>query len=650
MLAITQFEVYAFAKGRWTLHARYPSEERQQAILDARTTESATGFPTKVLRETYFPEINNSETITAYISPKAKAAQRRSTAKPTPAAGNVLQAASDVTGQSVRRTNARPQLTTAQAFFRILVAAGMSLGAATLTTGIVAWALSWIAGAGVNIDPNTRATLVTYAYGVMFLFFLWSLYRSRLPLHRALADLWQKASAKAQGPLPTPAMGGKPPRVKPKHDNPPSPETLREWEDLKLKRGDIDTTKPPEIPEVPAAVVAIAPPVNAVPPPQPDKKPAEKAAEKPVPEKLTAPVEPPPVLEVEKTAEIKKKEKAAAEAALAKNDVADADDLNLERMVMRRFAVDVVKPAIKSTMPDDPVARRGATVVLAGGAAGVAATARVGGIAELELLTDALRHIGMNQASVDTFMSQHTQLVSAPANAALLAAGRTALAAYLEGGVDIVTTLARALTNWRAPFGQTYTPFATAFSAAEILPLIDIYMMTELRETGRPAEKETLTDAFHDQAMGAHNNIVRHAIAVHGGHEVKHTGKGIFARFYTASTAVDAATSIQRQFAPETSKIAIGIIGNNVTGEDPILSANLIRQAQAILARAGAGEILCEAKVRAATLRQQSSDPGTAGGNDEDLDLVRLSITETDIDSSQTDASVAFSPPQARQA
>ena len=648
MLAITQFEVYAFAKGRWTLHARYPSEERQQAILDARTTESATGFPTKVLRETYFPEINNSETITAYISPKAKAAQRRSTAKPTPAAGNVLQAASDVTGQSVRRTNARPQLTTAQAFFRILVAAGMSLGAATLTTGIFAWTLSWIAGAGVSIDPNTRTTLVTYAYGVMFLFFFWSLYRSRLPLHRALADLWQKASAKTQSPLSTPAMGGKPPRVKPKHDNPSSPETLREWEDLKLKRGDIDTTKPAEIPEVPAAaaVVAVAPPVEAAPPPQPEKKVAEKVA----PEKVPAPVEPPPVLDAEKTSETKKKEKTAAEAALAKKEAADTDDLNLERMVMRRFAVDIVKPAIKSAMPDDPVARRGATVVLAGGAAGVAATARVGGNAELELLTDALRHIGMNQASVDTFMSQHTQLVSAPANAALLAAGRTALAAYLEGGVDIVTTLARALTNWRTPFGQTYTPFSTAFSAADTLPLIDVYMMTELRETVRPAEKETLTDAFHDQAMGVHNNIVRHTMAVHGGHEVKHTGKGIFARFSTASAAIDAATSIQRQYAPETSKIAIGIVGNNIAGEDPIMSANLVRQAQAILARAGAGEILCEAKVRAAAQRQRSGDPGSSGGSDEDLGLVRLSIAETDLESSQTDPLVAFSPPQARQA
>ena len=44
MLAVTQFEVYALQHGRWTLHARYTSEERKEAILDARTTEIATEY------------------------------------------------------------------------------------------------------------------------------------------------------------------------------------------------------------------------------------------------------------------------------------------------------------------------------------------------------------------------------------------------------------------------------------------------------------------------------------------------------------------------------------------------------------------------------------------------------------------------------
>ncbi|MBY0509629.1 MAG: hypothetical protein K2P94_05700 [Rhodospirillaceae bacterium] len=656
MLAITHFEVYALQNGRWTLHARYTSADQKEAVLDARTTEAATGFPTKVVRETYFPEINNSETITTYISPKAKEQQRMAQQRRTP-----LNTARHVAANVTRRARSgfvrSPRLTAAQMFFRIVVAGGMSLIAALLLTGIVNWALSYIGKSGVIITDNARSTVLTYSYVVMFLFFFYALFRSKLPLHRLLADLWQRAAAQTQtGPGPAPAVNGTPPRVRPKHDRAASPETLREWEDLKVKRGDLDSLKPAEIPE--ASPAAAAPPAPAEPPPVvlPFPPVTEKPAEKTPLEKAAQPVAPPPVLEVEKSAEIKKKEQekekqkaAAADAERLKKEKENADEssrgeMNLERMVLRRFALDVVKPAIKSAMPDDPVARRGAAVVLAGGASGVAATAKLGGSAELELLTDALRHVGMNQVSVESFLSQHTQLITAPANLGLLAAGRSALAAYLEGAPDIAATLARALAAWRTPFGQSNLPPAP--SASETLPLLDVYMMTELREGPRPDGDETTLDAFHDRAMGAHNNAVRHALAAHGGHEVKHTGKGIFARFTTATAAVDAAMDIQRQFVEGDSKLAIGIIGNSTAGEDPILSANLVRMAQTILARTGGGEILCEARVRAAVQRQRGETDAPAE-DAEQLDLVRLVVPGPDFESTSPDQPVVDEPARA---
>lgn len=72
MLAVTQFEVHVYQHGRWTIHARYPSEEREEAVRDASATENTTGRPTKVIRETYFPQTNNTETVTVYVSPKTK--------------------------------------------------------------------------------------------------------------------------------------------------------------------------------------------------------------------------------------------------------------------------------------------------------------------------------------------------------------------------------------------------------------------------------------------------------------------------------------------------------------------------------------------------------------------------------------------------
>src|SRR5262245_60505664 len=106
MLAVTQYEVYVLQHGRWTVHARYTSEERKEAILDARTTEIGTGFPTKVMKETYFPDLNDTEIVTAYISPKAKEHQARRGAGPLPA-----RAAKAAAAVLARRRQARVKLT-----------------------------------------------------------------------------------------------------------------------------------------------------------------------------------------------------------------------------------------------------------------------------------------------------------------------------------------------------------------------------------------------------------------------------------------------------------------------------------------------------------------------------------------------------------
>src|SRR5688572_23403962 len=81
MLSIIQYEVYAFVDGRWSLHARYPSAERREALMDARATEATTNNPTKVVRDAYFPETNSSEENTIYLSPRMKNKQAAAAAR-----------------------------------------------------------------------------------------------------------------------------------------------------------------------------------------------------------------------------------------------------------------------------------------------------------------------------------------------------------------------------------------------------------------------------------------------------------------------------------------------------------------------------------------------------------------------------------------
>ena len=627
MLAITQYEVYVMQKGRWTIHARYPGEERNQAVQDAQSTEASTGFPTKVIRETYFPEGNESERITTYVSPKAKELKHPLTAKNRRSPLNVARAATSALARrraapATPTARVKTRLTATQVFFRVLVAGGISLAAATLVTGVFAWALHRVAEAGVDIAPDTRTMLLTYAYVLMFLFLFYSLFRSRLPLHRLIADLWAKAG-KATVAADAKPVDAKPPRVKPKHEHAPSVESQREVEDLKVKRGDLDPTQPQQIPETIAPVAAAAPEVAPAPP-----SPAEKAKKKREDAKLAA-AEQAALAREAKASEPKEVPAPAEIEELA------PETFNLERTVLRRFAADVVKSAVGGAMPNDPVARRGMAIVLSGAAAGIAATARLSPAVEVALLTDSMQHIGINQPAIDSFMGLRAQHLTAPANTALVAAGRSALAAYLEGSAHVAAGLTQVMMNWRTPMGHNVmpTPFVH-FDEDGAGPLIDVYMLTELRETPRRDGNEAAADAFHDQAMGAHNGAVRPAVTAHGGHEVKHTGKGIFARFHSVQSAVEAAMTIQRSFADNESKVAIGLVGNTVAGEDPLLSATLVRQAQAIVARAAPGEILCEAQVQAAIRRHE----GGYGMEDhsaqaaEDLDLVRLTVAEPDFE------------------
>ena len=618
MLAITQFEVYVLQKGRWTLHARYPGEERREAVADAHTVETRTGFPSKVIRETYFPDVNDSERFTIYTSPKIKEAEaNRLRAKPrrrSPMTA-VRAAANTIARRRPMPVNVRPRLTPAQVFFRIIVTGAVSLLAATILTVVVNWSLSRFSAAGVEISPNMRSATLTYAYVAIFLFFFYSLVRSRLPLHRLLADLWNKATPKLE--LPEQAAGAAPPRVKPKHDRPPSPETLREIDEMKVKRGDLDLAKPQELEATAPAVVVKMP--ESVPSPANDdaeKQAAEKQAKAEAKRKKKAEAEAAAQVAAERAAAAKT---AAAEAAIAAEDAEEvpAESLNLERMVLRRFASDVVAPALKTNLPDDPVTRRAAAIVLAGGAAGVAATARLNARAEASLLRDALQHMGMNSAVIESFMSQRTEHLTTPANAPLLAAGRNALAAYLQGSGHVVTTLSHAMAAARSPFHQTHTPLFERAASGDMVPLLDVYVLTELREDHLPAQEtaaqESAQEQAHDLAMGTHNGIVRAAIAAHGGHEVKHTGKGIFARFATAQTAVNAAIEMQTNFTGNAAGLAVGVIGNTVAGEDPILSADLVRQAQAIVAQAVTGQIVCEPQVQAAIEQQNDAEEAQAG-------------------------------------
>jgi len=68
--AIVHYEVYALNGQRWTLHARFHKDEKEEALIEAKSIENSLGFCAKVIRETYYPGNNASEEILVYATDK----------------------------------------------------------------------------------------------------------------------------------------------------------------------------------------------------------------------------------------------------------------------------------------------------------------------------------------------------------------------------------------------------------------------------------------------------------------------------------------------------------------------------------------------------------------------------------------------------
>lgn len=623
MLSITQFEVYVLDNGRWTIHARYGSEERKAAVMDARNTEFTTGLPTKVVAETYFPEIDEAELVTAYISPKAR--ELRDAAKSVKRSGRAAMASRHAMAGGAgkgRHGGERRHIDMRQYIMQGIVAAAVSLVAATLSTGVFSWGLKRAMDAGLAISASLSTNLLTYAYAGFFLFFFMSLFRSRLPLHRVIAYLWAKpAQTQEKAEETTKAIAAAiAPRLRPKQSAAVAEaEAARAREELKVMRGD-----PPAEPEL--AEEYVPPPPTPVAVPEPaveagsDKKKDKKKEKK------------------EREAAEKAARDAAERAARAKADREAQEDASvpaqepmpLERAVMRRFVTDVVQPATAGTVPDDPVTRRGVSLVITGAAAALGDTARTSDIGRIHLIEEALKTFGMSPASIAMFQLQRDELIAVPANASLVTVGRSALTKHLEG-VDVARILAVALAGWRTPHGQP------AGAASEATPppapqpkapdVHDTYVLTELRMGAAFAltpegVPDNAAEAERDAAMGLHNSVVRSVIGTHAGHEVKHTGTGIFARFKAPATAIDAAIEIQRRFtASYGARLAVAVVAN-VSGDDPLVTPHVVRQAQTAAGHAIDGEILAERRVQKAA--GFTSETVNFDDEDDDAALVKI--------------------------
>jgi adenylate cyclase len=553
MRGIVQYEVYVLDEGRWTLCARYPGAQREDAVNDASSTEAATGRPTKVVRDTYYPETNQNEEITTYISPKGRALQKVMSAHRRAATAAILRKDSH---RAVRRApsaqprqSARPRrLTRAEVMTRIIVAAVSSIVLATLATLMVSSFLTHIARITTLISADMISTLITATYVIIFLATFPRVYRSRWRLHQVLLEMWQSTEKAVTAPAPPPQRPTKVRRRRLK-------ESFRPWDLMRF-----DTPPPPPSLDVPTGATvtvqaAATPPQPAAPPPaqevntpkaEPAKQAKDKAADKAANDKAA-------------------NDKAATPEQAPAATPLNAENLLMERIVLRRFALDVIKPLIARSYRDDPVTRRGIALILAGAVQGFVDASRVGTAGFAALLSEALTQAGTKPASIESFVASYSDNIAAPNAPPLLTAGQVAIKNYAEGRSGIEQDLMNALAAWRFP---------KLAQAPETR--VSVYMYTDVREYAADPD-----DAREQASL--HDTVARATVMERGGQLIPHDGTGVFSRFDDEATAIAAADAIRQGL-------------NAASG--PTMAAAVIKRTHGLLEADNATDAFMQARVR----------------------------------------------------
>ncbi len=122
---------------------------------------------------------------------------------------------------------------------------------------------------------------------------------------------------------------------------------------------------------------------------------------------------------------------------------------------------------------------------------------------------------------------------------------------------------------------------------------------------GSTAITQRLGDAKAQELLRTHNIIVRDALELHGGTEIKHTGDGIMAAFPFASRALDCAVAIQSAVAARVERqpelplsVRIGLNAGEPVAEEEDLFGASVQLARRICDHAEPGQIVASNVVR----------------------------------------------------
>ena len=505
---VTHFEVYAYDRNRgWVLHARFPGQERETAVQEAKELEKM-GFKSRVAREIYNTEENTYEESDIYVGRPKENAQAPSSPPPPRSSANKAPAKMSARGPALSKRKASSSSSSTPKISLSDVGESASKHAVSLIKSKAFTYIALISLAGllagvavVKVMPNVITWLWNQGYHVDL-----------------RADAYDKILLAGfvggflliAGPLALmlmPKMFAQKGETEPGEERNHQQEQVQEARRQKV-RASLDSLSRQALMEESDEADSLASVANE---------------------------EPPTTEAPQKEKEEKKEEKKEKPSAATPEDAAtDANLAGSEAASKIRTFVDSAINAIKTTKTQLDNYNKFAVHLYIAGAVDVLGDAKNLVASERRRLTaNALAALGTKGEMADQFYEKVREYTVEERYRKMVEYGRDAMEDFLKGAeASAHGQLTGAIQEWSR--GATGT---TASSTITV-------MFTDM--VGSTDMTQDRGDVAAQEIVRRHNTIVRMAISQYGGKEIKHTGDGIMASFDDATGAVDASISIQR--------------------------------------------------------------------------------------------------------
>lgn len=257
-----------------------------------------------------------------------------------------------------------------------------------------------------------------------------------------------------------------------------------------------------------------------------------------------------------------------------------------------KFIGDSLEPLAKAGHKINAFNRFGLTLYFAGAGEYMATRHKMSEEEITEILCAHVQVLGHTAEMARGFCANIGEYLVNPKYFQMYEKGRSALGA-LQSDPNSKMTIVEAIDDWNKP-----AP-VTSKSEKEFVAVL----FTDI--VGSTALTQERGDDAAQLVVHEHNSIVRDALALHGGKEIKHTGDGIMATFSQITNAVEGAVAMQEACRRANASnpdlglgLCIGVNAGEPIHEDGDIFGTPVQMAARVLSKAEGDEIAVSNLVR----------------------------------------------------